>query len=126
MHSTETLRAHIQDLEQRRYRAMLDGNIDAFIELSHPGLTYTHSNGVVDTLSSYVAKCRDGYYHYLHLDYPIDNIQVIGEIAVVHGRMSGRIVSGGTEKTIDNRTLSLWSTLGGEWKFLAYQPTPIK
>lgn len=73
-----------------------------------------------------MAKCRDGYYQYLNLDVPIDNIQVLGNVAIVHGRMAGEIVAGGTHKTLNNRTLSIWSSLGGEWKFLAYQPTPIK
>lgn len=126
MQSTEALHAHLQDLEQGRYRAMLDGDIDAFIALSHPSLTYTHSTGVVDTLSSYVSKCRDGFYEYVHLDFPLDKIQVLGDVALLHGRMSGNIVAGGVHKSLNNRTLSIWSMFGGEWKFLAYQPTPIK
>jgi len=126
IHITEEIRSHIHDLEDRRYRAMLEGDIETFIALSHPGLTYTHSTGVVDSLSSYVVKCRDGYYQYLNLDVPIDNIQVLGNVAIVHGRMAGEIVAGGTHKTLNNRTLSVWAALGGEWKFLAYQPTPIK
>lgn len=125
-HIIEEIRSHIHYQEGRRYHAMLAGDIESFIALSHPGLTYTHSTGVVDSLSSYVAKCRDGYYQYLTLDCPIDNIQVLGNVAIVHGRMAGEIVSGGTHKTLNNRTLSIWTTLGGEWKFLAYQPTPIK
>lgn len=126
MLSTEAISAHIRDLEARRYAAMVASDIDAFIALAHPQLIYTHSNGVVDSLSSYVAKCRDGYYQYLRLEHPIDSIQVLGNVVLVHGVMAGEIISGGTHKSLNNRVLAVWTALGGEWKLLSYQPTPIK
>lgn len=126
MLNIEKSRAQIRDLEQRRYAAMLSGDIEAFAALAHPELIYTHSNGVVDTLSSYVAKCRDGYYQYLRLEHPIDSILIFESIALVYGGMSGEIISGGTHKTLNNRALSVWALLGAEWRLLSYHPTPIK
>jgi hypothetical protein len=126
MLNIEETRSQIRDLEQRRYAAMLSGDIDAFAALAHPELVYTHSNGVVDTLSSYVAKCRDGYYQYLRLEHPIDSILIFESIALVFGGMFGEIISGGTHKTLNNRALSVWVLRGDDWRLLSYQPTPIK
>lgn len=126
MLNIEQTQAQILDLERRRYAAMLSGDIDAFSALAHPELIYTHSNGVVDSLASYAAKCRDGYYQYLRLEHPIDSIVVFETVVLVHGGMSGEIISGGTHKTLNNRALSVWALLGAEWRLLSYQPTPIK
>jgi ketosteroid isomerase-like protein len=126
MLNLEEIQTQIRDLEQRRYAAMTGGDVDAFAALAHPELIYTHSNGVVDSLSSYIAKCRDGYYQYLALEHPIDRIMVFENIALVYGSMSGEIISGGTHKALNNRALSVWVRLSAEWRLLSYQPTPIK
>ena len=31
----------------------------------------------------------------------------------------------GTRKTIDNLALAVWTKAGGEWRLLAYAPTPL-
>ena len=126
MHDTQATRHHLRDLEDRRYQAMLDGDFDTFAALAHPDLRYTHSNGVVDSLQSYLGKCRDGYYCYLHLEHPIDCIQIIGDIALIHGSMSGELISNGVQKSLHNRALAVWVRGDHDWTLIAYQPTPFK
>ncbi len=43
----------ILELEQRRFKAMCDGDADALGALLHADLTYTHSSGAVDSKESY-------------------------------------------------------------------------
>src|ERR1700754_2919767 len=50
--------------EDRRYRAMLDADLDALDELCAEELSYAHSNGARDTKAEYVEKIRSGYYVY--------------------------------------------------------------
>lgn len=126
MKDSQAIQAYISELEDTRYRAMMDGNFDSFEALAHPELTYTHSTGVVDTLGSYLAKCRDGYYDYIHIDHPIESVDVVGDIALVHGLMTGELVAGGVHKRLRNRSLAIWRRVGEQWLFYTYQPTPIK
>ena len=87
----------------------MTGEFDAFAKHSHPDLLYTHSNAVVDTLDSYLAKCRDGFYDYHSIAHPIDKITVIGDIALVFGEMKADLTAGGTRKQLDNGSLAVWT-----------------
>lgn len=115
----------IRELEDRRYAAVVDGDLATFAELAHPELAYTHSDGTVDTLSSYVEKCRSGHYVYHRIDHPIDRIVVTGGTAIVVGEMHADITAGGTRKSLANRSLAVWVRSGGAWRLLAYQPTVL-
>ncbi|MEE3850933.1 nuclear transport factor 2 family protein [Gordonia sp. LSe1-13] len=115
----------IRSLEDRRYDAITSGDFDSFAALAHPSLVYTHSNGATDTLESYMDKCSKGFYVYHQVDHPIDFIRIVGDVALVVGEMNAAITAGGVEKVLRNRCLAVWKVLDGEWKLLAYQPTPI-
>ncbi|EJN19116.1 hypothetical protein PMI35_05849 [Pseudomonas sp. GM78] len=115
----------IKELEAQRYLAMRQGDLPAFERLSHPQLTYVHSNGVQDSLSSYLSKCRDGLYVYHRIDHLIHQVRCSGDTALVFGEMSADITSHGVAKTIHNRTLTVWVKAGLQWQFFAYHPTPM-
>jgi ketosteroid isomerase-like protein len=126
MTATETeVEATIRALEDARYDAVVRGDIAAFAELAHPELTYTHSNGSVDTLDSYREKLESGFYDYHRIDHPIDRIVVEGDTALVIGEMHADITAGGTRKTLANRALAVWVRVAGAWRLLAYQPTVL-
>jgi len=113
----------IRALENRRFEAIVARDFDTFAELAHPSLAYTHSGGALDTLISYLDKCRGGYYVYHRVDHPIDMITVVGDTAVVIGEMNADLTAGGVRKRLANRSLAVWTRVDGSWKFLAYQPT---
>ena len=115
----------IRDLENRRFQAILDQHYEAVAGLCDPRLTYTHSNGVRDSLESYVAECRAGTYVYHRIDHPIDEVLVHGDTAVVHGRMLADLTVNGTRKALDNQSIAVWINDGTEWRLLAFQGTPI-
>ncbi|NUH42567.1 nuclear transport factor 2 family protein [Streptomyces samsunensis] len=113
----------IRELENRRFDAIVARDFDTFAELAHTSLAYTHSNGTLDTLESYLEKCKSGYYVYHRIDHPIDTITVVGDTAVVIGEMNADLTAGGTRKKLANSSLAVWTRVNGTWKFLAYQPT---
>ncbi|MFE5286774.1 nuclear transport factor 2 family protein [Nocardia sp. NPDC056611] len=123
--TTTEVEALIRRLEDERYAAVLDGDVDAFVALAHPDLVYTHSNAEVDSLDSYVEKLRAGFYRYHRIDHPVTRIIVTDEVAVVVGEMHADITAGGTRKTLSNRALALWVRARNRWLLLAYQPTVL-
>jgi hypothetical protein len=110
--------------EDRRYRAMQDADLTALEELCADGLSYAHSSGARDTRSEYLAKLRSGYYVYQRIDHPVERIEVVGDTAIVVGRMTAEVTVQGTPKTIDNLALAVWTRVSGTWQLLAYAPTP--
>ena len=111
--------------EDRRYRAMLDGDLAALDELCADQLSYAHSSGVRDTKAEYLHKVRTGYYVYLRIDHPAERVEVVGDTAIVVGRMTADLTVAGTAKTIDNLALAVWVRTPAGWRLLAYAPTQL-
>ena len=109
--------------EDRRYRAMVDGDLDALGELLADGLCYTHSSGSRDTKEEYLAKLRARYYVYRRAEHPVDRVEVTGDTAIVVGRMTAVVDVARVPKTLDNLALAVWTRAGGSWRLLAYAPT---
>ncbi|WP_063002313.1 nuclear transport factor 2 family protein [Nocardia mikamii] len=122
---TAAVESTIRSLEDRRYAAVIAGDVDGFLALAHRDLVYTHSNAEVDTLDSYVEKLRSGHYVYHHIDHPVRGVVVAGDTAVVVGEMHADLTAGGVRKKLANRALAVWVRDRDRWLLLAYQPTVI-
>jgi ketosteroid isomerase-like protein len=114
----------ITELERRRFAAMVAGDFDDFAALCHPDLIYTHSTAVTDTLDSYLAKCRDGFFDYHQIDHPVTKVVVAGDVGLVLGEMNADLTIGGAHKQLRNSSLAVWVRDGDSWKLIGYQPTP--
>lgn len=117
--------AAIADLEAKRYRAMLDGDVPVLREICSDDLSYTHSLGDRDDKESYLAKVASGVFTYHEIAHPADRILVLNGAALVTGRMSARVTVAGELRQIDNAYLAVWAKEDAGWKFVAYQPTPL-
>jgi ketosteroid isomerase-like protein len=109
--------------EDRRYRALVEGDLATLDRLFDDRLSYTHSSGVRDTKTAYLEKIRSGYYVYRRIDHPVERVEVVGDTAVVVGRMTADLTVDGTPKTIDNLALAVWVRTAGDWRLLAHAPT---
>lgn len=116
--------AEIQNLENRRYDAVLSQNFDTLAGLCHADLIYGHSGGNHDSLDEYLGKLRTGALRYEHIDHAVDSIVIVGDAALVIGEMRAALTVNGRKKTINNSCLAVWTKENGDWKFIAYQPTP--
>jgi FkbM family methyltransferase len=117
--------AQVLTAEDRRYAALLGPDLPTLERLFHDRLSYAHSSGVRDTREEYLAKVRSGYYVYLRVEHPVERVEVVGDTALVVGRMTADITVDGTPKTIDNLALAVWTRAGGDWRLLAYAPTSL-
>ncbi|MGW2254991.1 nuclear transport factor 2 family protein [Kitasatospora sp. NPDC001660] len=123
MSETDADTGAIRALENRRFEALVAGDLDGFTEITHPELVYTHSSGTLDTLDSYLAKCASGFFVYHWIEHPIDRITVVGDTAIVIGDMRADLSVNGVHRKLENRSLAVWTRVDGQWKFLAYQAT---
>ncbi len=105
---------------------MVEGDFDRFEALAHQDLAYVHSSGTVDSLDSYLKKCRSGRYVYKSIDHPVDEIRVYGDSVLVIGEMNAEMVIDGEACSLRNKSLAVWAKLDGHWRLAAYQATPIR
>jgi len=125
MPKNEAAIAEIKALEDRRYRAMLAGDMAVLDELCSDDLIYTHSKADYDDKRSYLHKVGTRYFTYLEITHPADRILVVAGAALVTGRMTAKVSVVGVLVKKNNRYLAVWVREQGAWKFVAYQPTPI-
>jgi hypothetical protein len=124
MSDPEDVRA-VLAAEDRRYRAMQDADLATLQEVCADELSYAHSSGARDTKGEYLGKIRSRYYVYLRIDHPVERVEVVGDTAIVVGRMTADLLVRGTPKTIDNLALAVWTRASGAWRLLAYAPTAL-
>jgi hypothetical protein len=111
--------------EDRRYQAMQDADLTILDALCADELSYAHSSGARDTKDQYLEKVRSGYYVYRRIHHPVERVAVVGDSALVVGRMTADLDVDGTPKTIDNLALAVWTRARGQWQLLAYAPTSL-
>ena len=111
--------------EDRRYKAMQDADLTILDALCADELSYAHSSGARDTKDQYLEKVRSGYYVYRRIDHPVERVEIVGDTAIVVGRMTADLEVQGTPKTIDNLALAVWTRAAGAWRLLAYAPTSL-
>ena len=92
-------RVVIRQLGDQRYATIVRGDYDAFRELCHADLAYTHSTGITDCLDSYLAKCTQGFYDHHRIDHPIRDISIFGDVALALGEMRADLTAGGVLHT---------------------------
>jgi ketosteroid isomerase-like protein len=117
--------AQIRDAEDRRHAAMLAADVPALKQLLSDRLGYTHSAGGRDSKQSLLAKMSDQTLTYQSIEHPIDQIVVLGDTALVMGKMRAQVELDGTPRRLNNSALAVWTTEEGQWRLIAYQPTPL-
>jgi NAD-binding of NADP-dependent 3-hydroxyisobutyrate dehydrogenase/Domain of unknown function (DUF4440)/NAD binding domain of 6-phosphogluconate dehydrogenase len=118
-------RSQIDELEDRRYAAMVDADLDTLDELLSDDVLYAHSNASVDTKASYLELLRTGALVYHSLEHTTDAVITRPGVAIISGTMSGSIHMHGAAKTLNSRVATVWVAEDGWWRLAAFQPTPI-
>ncbi len=117
--------AEIEAMESRRWAAQIGGDIEALDELFHDGLTYTHSNAIVEDRASYLNSIKTKRFDYRSADLSDTKIVVEGPTGVVTGRAQIDVVAGGRQVALDARYTAVWVKVGDTWKFIAWESTSI-
>ncbi len=114
----------IRQLEGRRLRAMMDADTAALDRILGDDLTYTHSNGAVDTKASFLAALKSGKLKYESVTTD-GQVRVQGDTAVVTGRGAMKVRAGDRELDMAVRFTDVYVKRDGRWQMIAWQSTRI-
>ncbi len=122
--------AAVQAADDARIAAMRSPDREKLTAIFSDELRYAHSNGVVDTKTSFVELLVAGKTKYLGYDHKERNISIPAPgIALVSGqaRFQTESASGKMDSVLSY--LAVWREEKGQWRFLAWQscrlPAPV-
>ncbi len=119
--STET----VLRLEQRWEDALTKSDTAALGEIYDETLIYTHSNGKVDTKSTYINAIQSGATRYESMKRDDIQFKVYEQAAVVSCHWKAHVVSRGNPIDLDARYLHVYIQQPGGWKMVAHQSTRL-
>lgn len=115
----------VRDLEQHRWDALVAGDIDELDRLFADDMTYTHSNGMVDSKRSYLGALRDGVFRYVAIDVSESTCHDFGSTVVVTGAAVATSESAQGRLVSPLRYTAVWSEQAGGWRFVAWHSCPV-
>jgi hypothetical protein len=117
--------ADVIKLEERRYAAMLAGDVAALREIFAEDAVYTHSNGIADDKQAYLKALTSGEFIYRTIERFDEQVKILDRGALVTGRIRLLVDFKAGPKVLESRFLSLWVQNGERWQHLAWQSTPL-
>jgi len=115
----------IQELEKRRWQAMIAVDLPTLDSLLHPNLRYTHSTAAVDSKESYMTAIENGVFDYRDVNNSDVEIQILDGLALVNGTAEITVVAREREFLLRSRYTCVWIEKSEGWQFLAWHNTPI-
>jgi hypothetical protein len=111
-------------LEQYRWKMMLDGDFDTTADLLSDAVRYIHSSGLQDDKASYMQKFRAGVFVYHSATSQIEQVTELGADAfIATGTVMIEATVVGTRKHMHSVFSVVWRCEDGDWLLVALQTT---
>lgn len=107
----------------RRFEAMVGGDLDALRELLADDLTYSHSNGKVETKDEFLAALESGALRYLEIASAGESVirrYGDGTVGVITGPARVRVRIGEREGEVTLVYTSVYVLRDGRWQLVAW------
>jgi ketosteroid isomerase-like protein len=115
----------LRQAESRRFAAMVRADTAALRPMLDDGLSYTHSNAMVETRESHLAAIGSRRTVYQALTPVSLSYRVVGDLAIGTGIVSARGSLEGTGFDVMLRVTTVHARGNGTWRLLAWQSTRV-
>ena len=115
----------VRQFQAKRFAAMTHRDIDGVAALLGEDLTYTHSGGDMETKAQFLKTLRSGRIVYEQIEPADVAVRMYGQTAVVTGRSTMHVRTGGQPQTFQIRFVEVDVTIGGRWQMVAWQATRL-
>jgi ketosteroid isomerase-like protein len=113
----------LRQAESRRFAAMVRGDTAALRPMLDDGLSYTHSNAMVETKESHLAAIGSRRTVYRVLTPVSLSYRLVGDVAIGTGIVSAQGSLEGTAFDVTLRVTTVHARGEGTWRLLAWQST---
>lgn len=122
---TPTERA-VLDAEERRFAAQVWKDYAALDRLIGEDLYYQHSNGDIDTKTSFIQGIKEGKRNYDDIKIEESKVRVYGKTAIINAVcMYYRKGENGQPNNLHLRYTDVWVKRNGRWQMVTWQSLKI-
>lgn len=103
-------------------KAMLDPDKSTLEKIAHPKLTYGHSSGKIEDRKMFIEALVSGESDFTELTFSDQIIEVIGDVALVRHKLTGKTNDKGKQPgTVSLGVLLVWYKESNKWMLAARQ-----
>ncbi len=115
----------IMQCDDRRFKAMVRGDVAALRRALSEHVTYTHSNGAHDTKSQFLASLTLGQLSYKSIIPEARSVGVYGGAGIVTGTARMEVTARGQDTRFRIRYLAVYVKAQDRWQLVAWQSTRV-
>ena len=116
----------VREVTDRRFAAMVRADTAELDRLLAPDLTYTHSNGRVETREKFLASIASKALVYRSIEPSEVEIRLYGDAAVATGRVEMKVSTGGQDQAFAARFTAVYVRQEGTWRLTVWQTTRLE
>jgi len=110
----------VKAAEMARFKANVDADGAALGKLLDDDLDYVHSNGDIDTKTSFIEALTSGRRDYVAMTCDMQKVRVFGDVAVIRGTATVTVVSNGTSQDLHIGYTDTWIWKDKHWQMTAW------
>lgn len=123
--SDADVEAEVLRADRARTKAMVSANRSQLNTWLHDALTYTHSNGQVDTKQSLVERITSGRLDYIAIEYRKPKVRLAGEGAIVETPVWIEVEAGGKIHRVEGAYTAVYRRTWGRWRLVKYESLSV-
>jgi hypothetical protein len=113
--------AALRTAELQRFQAQVDADARILGQLLDDALEYAHSNGELDTKTSFIESLTSGRRDYIATRATIESVRIFGDVALIRGRAKVTVADGGNSRDLDLGYLDVWLWKDNRWQMTAWR-----
>jgi len=116
----DTRIAAVKAAELARFEANVNADSKALGLLLGDDLDYVHSNGDIDTKTSFIESLTSGRRDYQAMTANIQTVRLFGDVAIVRGTVKVTVASNGKPQDLDLGYTDFWVWRAHRWQMVAW------
>ncbi len=115
----------IEQIENARIKAMINGNYSVLDKILSEDLIYIHSHGKLETKTEFLNVLKSGKLKYKAIERGDLQIRPYDNVAVINGKAKLTVEYEGKEIIIPIRFTAVYKKSGGNWEMVNWQSTAL-